>query len=384
MTSLSQRVSSLSPFLAMDVQRAAQQERAKGRHIVNMSIGEPGQGLPQQVTETIQARLGQEKVGYTDATGNQDLRARIARHYDEWYGVKVSPERIFITTGSSSAFLFIFLACFDIGQKVGIAQPGYPAYPNLLKGLGLEPVYLPGRYDFGYQPSIEDLKAVPDLAGLMIASPNNPTGSMLSNKDQMALMDYCRTAGITYISDEIYHGLHYGDKPSTALAFDDQAIVINSFSKYFLMTGWRLGWMVLPEHFVRPIEKIAQSFIISPPTLSQHAAVNIFDCYAELDQAVAHYRTNRDLLLQALPTMGFNKIAPADGAFYLYIDISDFSNDSMTFCQEMLSDIGVATTPGIDFDPDRGHRFMRISYSTDTAEIKEGIRRLQNWERLKA
>jgi aspartate/methionine/tyrosine aminotransferase len=290
-------------------------------------------------------------------------------------------ERIAVTTGSSGAFLVTFLACFDPGDKVAILRPGYPCYRNIFSALDIEPVDIPVGPDTRFQPTIEALEAAggSDLDGLLIASPANPTGSMLSHDELKALLDYCQAQEIRFISDEIYHGITYAGKATTAAEFDEGAVVINSFSKYFSMTGWRLGWAVLPEDLVRPVERLTQNLFISPPTLSQYAAMAAFDCGEELDANVARYARNREMLLRELPKAGFDRLAPADGAFYIYADVRRLTNDAVSFCAEMLHDTGVAATPGNDFDPVDGHSYVRFSFAGSTQEMGEAAKRLQAW-----
>lgn len=374
------RRAAIAPFVAMDVLRAANARAAAGEAVVHLEVGQPSAPAPLAVREAAGRAIGSERLGYTDALGLETLRRRIARHYREQYGVGVDWQRVVITTGSSGAFLLAFLAAFDAGERVGVATPGYPAYRNILAtlGVGVVPIRTAAETDFRLDAAaIEALPA--DLAGLIVASPANPTGAMLSAATLQGLVAQCVRRGIRLVSDEIYHGITYGTPAATALAFSDDVIVVNSFSKYYAMTGWRLGWMVLPEPLVRPIERLAQNFFISPPTLSQLAATAAFDCRAELDANVALYAHNREILLQALPAAGFAKLTPADGAFYLYADVGDRTGDSDAFCRKMLVETGVAATPGIDFDPLDGSRYVRFSFAGATEEIIEAARRLARW-----
>ena len=326
--------------------------------------------------------LRRDILGYTDALGVPALREAIARHYRGRYGIALDPARVVVTTGSSGAFLLAFLAAFDAGDRVGLAAPAYPAYRNILKALDLVPVELEAGSEERYQATVDLVRRAPaPLDGLIVASLANPTGTMLHAHELETLARHCETAGIRLVSDEIYHGITYGPREATALAAGNSAIVINSFSKYFSMTGWRLGWMVVPMSLLRAVECLTQNFFISPPALSQHAALAAFECGEELDRNVARYRENRDLLLAELPKAGFDRFAPADGAFYLYADVAHLTNDSEGFCRRMLREIGVAVTPGTDFDPARGHGTLRISFAGSTATMAEAVRRLKSWRR---
>jgi aspartate/methionine/tyrosine aminotransferase len=331
------------PFIVMDVLRAANEREAAGEEVLHLEVGQPGTPAPAPVRAAAKAALETAKIGYTDALGLRSLRARIARSYAELYGVELDPGRVVVTTGSSGGFLLSFLASFEPGDRVALAAPGYPAYRNILASLGVEPVLLPCDLEHRFQPTVELLDRVTaPLDGLILASPSNPTGTMLER-----------------------------DPAVSALELTDQAIVINSFSKYYSMTGWRLGWMVLPEDLLRPVECLAQNLFISPPTLSQIAAEAAFDCREELDGYVAAYARNRALLLGELPKAGFDRLAPADGAFYLYADVSRLTNDSQDFCRRMLAETGVAITPGNDFDPERGHHFVRFSFAGLEVEMAQ-------------
>ena len=368
------------PFIVMDVLRAANEREAAGEEVLHLEVGQPGTPAPAPVRAAAAAALEGARIGYTDAMGLPSLRARIARSYGELYGAEVDPRRVIVTTGSSGGFLLSFLASFEHGDRVALAAPGYPAYRNILSTLGVEPVLLPTDLEHRFQPTVEllDRVAAP-LDGLILASPSNPTGTMLGRAALSDLVAYCAARGIRLISDEIYHGITYEEPAVSALELTDEAIVINSFSKYYSMTGWRLGWMVLPEDLLRPVECLAQNLFISPPTLSQMAAEAAFECRAELDGYVAAYGRNRALLLRALPKAGFDRLAPADGAFYLYADVGQLTDDSEAFCRRMLAETGVATTPGVDFDPARGRRFLRFSFAGPEAAMAEAARRLKTW-----
>jgi aspartate/methionine/tyrosine aminotransferase len=370
------------PFIVMEVMRAANARQAAGGDVLHLEVGQPSSAAPARVIEAARAALSSDVIGYTEALGIPPLRRRIAAHYEENYGVTVDAGRIVVTTGSSGAFLLAFLAAFDAGDRVALAAPGYPAYRNILSALGVEPVSLPAGPATRFQPSPELLDRVEGpLHGLIVASPANPTGTMLDRAELARLAAYCAGRGIRLVSDEIYHGITYGPAATTALAVTDQAVVINSFSKYFSMTGWRLGWMVLPEDLLRPVECLSQNLFISPPTLSQHAAIAAFACRDELDANVARYARNRAVLLEELPKAGLNDLAPADGAFYVYANVARFTNDSEAFCKRMLAETGVAATPGIDFDPARGHTSLRFSFAGATADMVEAARRIKGWLR---
>ncbi|MCE2510700.1 MAG: aminotransferase class I/II-fold pyridoxal phosphate-dependent enzyme [Alphaproteobacteria bacterium] len=365
----------------MDVLRAANEREATGESVLHLEVGQPGTGAPEPVIEAARAALVAEPLGYTEALGLPALRERIAAYYGTRYGLDLAPARIVVTTGASGGFVLGFLSAFEPGDRIGIAEPSYPAYRNILVALDLEPVPIRTSLENRFQPTVDLLEAHEGgLDGLIVASPSNPTGTMLGSDELGRLAAHCREHGIRLLSDEIYHGITYGKAATTALAFDPEAIVVNSFSKYFSMTGWRIGWMAVPESLLRSIECLAQNLFISPPTLSQHGAQCVFDCTQELDAHVAAYAKNRDLLLEALPKAGFDKIAPADGAFYLYVDVSQFSDDSENFCRRMLAETGVAATPGIDFDPVEGNRYIRFSFAGSHATIAEAARRLMAWQ----
>jgi aspartate/methionine/tyrosine aminotransferase len=371
------------PFIVMDVLRAANERAAAGEDVIHLELGQPGTPAPSGVIEAAKRALDAEQIGYTEAFGMIELRQRIARHYRDTYGVTVPPDRIVVTTGSSGGFVLAFIAAFDPGDRVALAAPGYPAYRNILTAFGIEPVLLPAGPQSRFQPSVDLLDGVAgDLDGLIVASPSNPSGTMVDAAQLRTLVEYCRDRGIRLISDEIYHGITYSMDQASALGFTDDAVVINSFSKYFSMTGWRIGWMIAPEDLVRSIECLKQNLFISAPTLSQHAARAAFDCADELDANVARYARNRDILLDRLPRAGFGEFAPADGAFYLYADVSHLTNDSEAFCRRMLLETGVATAPGNDFDPARGRSFIRISFAGPTPEIEDAAARLTQWRGL--
>ena len=371
------------PFIAMDMLRAANMAEAAGHSVIHLEVGQPGTPAPEAVLDAARRALAEDRIGYTDALGIPPLREAIAGHYREQYGVAVDPAEIVVTTGSSAAFQLAFLAAFEPGDRVALAAPGYPAYRNILGALGLEPVLIEVGENAHYQPSPELLAEAGDLAGLIVASPANPTGTMIPPADLERLADYCRQRGIRLISDEIYHGITYESAAQTARAFGpaDQvgAIVVNSFSKYYSMTGWRLGWMLVPPDLARSVECLAQNFYISPPALSQLAAVPVFGCHAELDLHVARYRANRDRLIETMRQAGLTRFAPAEGAFYLYVDVSALTRDSVQFCRRMLDETGVATTPGRDFDPIHGDNWLRLSFAGSAEDIAEACGRLAAW-----
>jgi len=367
--------SQVDPFIVMDVMEAARQAEETGRHIIHMEVGQPSTGAPKGATEALKHALDTDALGYTVALGLPALRARIARLYGEWYNVDLNPERVVITPGSSGGFILAFTALFDSGDRVGIGAPGYPSYRQILKALGMVPVDLPAAVENRYQPVPADFAGM-DLKGLMVASPANPTGTMLDHASLGALIEAAQGQGASFISDEIYHGLEYEAKAVTALELSDDVYVINSFSKYFSMTGWRAGWLVVPEDHVRVLERIAQNMFICAPHASQVAALAAMDCTEELQANLAVYAKNRALMLDGLPKAGFDKIAPPDGAFYIYADVSDLTQDSRAFAAEILDKAGVAVTPGLDFDPVRGATTLRFSYARATADIEEGLARL--------
>ena len=370
------RRSSVDPFIVMDVMEAARQIEASGRHIIHMEVGQPGTGAPEAARSALAHSMQEDALGYTVALGLPALRKRIAELYGAWYDVDLNPDRVIVTSGSSGGFILAFTALFDTGDRVGIGAPGYPSYRQILKALDLQPVDIQTQMANRFQPVPEELAGL-DLAGLMVASPANPTGTMLDRAALGALIDATREQGASFISDEIYHGIEYEAKAVTALQITDEAYVINSFSKYFSMTGWRVGWMVVPEDHVRIIERLAQNLFICPPHASQIAALAALDATDELECNMNVYRANRALMIEGLPKAGFDKIAPPDGAFYVYADVSDLTQDARAFCVEVLEKAGVAVTPGLDFDPVRGHQTLRFSYARSTEDIVEGLQRLK-------
>jgi aspartate/methionine/tyrosine aminotransferase len=376
------RRSSVDPFIVMDVMEAARKAEAAGRHIIHMEVGQPGTGAPEAALRAVRQKMAQDSLGYTVALGLPALRNRIADLYGQWYDVDLNPERVIITPGSSGGFILAFTALFDTGDRVGIGAPGYPSYRQILRALDLCPVDIETAAENRFQPVPKDLEGQ-DLAGLMVASPANPTGTMLGESELGALIDAAAGQGASFISDEIYHGIEYEKKAVTALQVSDDVYVINSFSKYFSMTGWRIGWLVVPEDHVRVIERIAQNMFICAPHVSQIAALAAMDATDESDTNMGVYRANRDLMLNGLPDAGLTKIAPPDGAFYVYADVSDWTDDSRAFAAEILETAGVACTPGLDFDPKRGHQTLRFSYARSTQDIAEGLARMKTFLRAR-
>ncbi|MBT5646476.1 MAG: aminotransferase class I/II-fold pyridoxal phosphate-dependent enzyme [Rhodospirillaceae bacterium] len=371
------------PFIVMDVMAEANRREVAGEDVLHLEVGQPSTGAPSGVIEVAQATLVSDKLGYTEALGIDPLRERIARYYGETHDIDLAADRVVVTTGSSGGFMLAFLSAFDTGDRVALADPGYPAYRNILSALGIEAVAIPTTIDDRYQPTPELLDRVVRetgaIDGLIVASPANPTGTMLAAAEMKALTGYCDANGIRLISDEIYHGITYEGAGETALSFTDNAFIVNSFSKYYSMTGWRVGWMVVPEDLHRSVECLAQNLFISVPALSQRAACAAFDCREELDANVLRYAANRELLLRELPKAGLDRLAPADGAFYIYAEVGHLTNDSEAFCRQILAETGVAMAPGTDFDRERGRATVRISFAGDTATMGEAARRLQAW-----
>lgn len=368
----------------MDILAEANRLRQAGRPVISMAVGQPSHPAPKTALDAANEALKHGRVGYTDALGLRDLREAIASSYRLRHGAIIDPARIAVTTGSSAAFNLAFLALFDPGDAVAIARPGYPAYRNILKALGLHVVEVPVTAETGYTltpASLEraETKAGRKLKGVLLASPANPTGTVTGREALKRLVNYCDSRNIAFISDEIYHGLTFVGEETSAAEISENVVVINSFSKYYCMTGWRIGWMVLPEMLIRPIECLAQSMYISAPELSQLAAKAAFSAEDELDVYKESYRTNRDFLMSRLPELGLPLASPMDGAFYAYVDTSRYSNDSMDFAKRMLAEIDVAATPGLDFDPLEGHRALRFSYAGSVSDIAEAVGRIGGW-----
>ena len=381
--------SNVPPFMVMDVVAAAARLESRGRRIVHMEVGQPAVGAPATAVAAVRAVLGKGPHGYTEALGIASLRRRIAHAYSERHGadgngIEIDPDRIVVTTGSSAGFVLAFLAAFEAGDRVAVAVPGYPPYRHILAALGCEPVLIETSATTRWSLTGEALLAehrVRPLNGVVVASPANPTGTMMSAQALADLIRCAEDAGIAVISDEIYHGLDYAFAAQTAAGLSGDVIVINSFSKYFCMTGWRIGWMVVPPALVRPIERLQQNLAISVATLSQIAAEAAFDDRAELEKVKQGYEANRRILLDGLPRAGLTSFLPVDGAFYLYADIAPFSTDSVEFATRMLEEAGVAATPGIDFDPIHGRNFLRLCYAGAPEEMREAVERIGNWLR---
>jgi len=369
-------------FIVMDVMREANRLAQDGADILHLEVGQPATGAPEGVVAEATRLLRASPLGYTDALGLPRLRERIAEHYADTYGAAVDPARVAVTVGASGAFLLGFLAAFNAGDRVALAAPGYPAYRHILTALDIEAVELEATEQDRFQPTPALLDQVEGrIDGLIVASPSNPTGTMMAPDEFAELAGYCTRRGIRLVSDEIYHGISYGRAAITAAGLAPEALVINSFSKYFSMTGWRLGWMIVPPDLVRSVECLAQNMVISAPTLSQAAAIAAFDCHDELQANVRRYAANREVLLNELPKAGFSHFAPPDGAFYLYADVANLTNDSLEFCQRMLHETGVAAAPGKDFDGGRGHRFVRFSFAGSTETMAAAAKRLAAWRR---
>lgn len=364
----------VDPFIVMDVMEAARQAEAAGRHIIHMEVGQPATPAPARARAALAEALERDALGYTVALGLPELRAGIAALYGRWYGVDLDPARVIVTPGSSGAFLLAFSALFDAGDRIGLCEPGYPSYRQIMHALSLTTVPIRTEVAHRYLPRPGDLPE--DLDGLIIASPGNPSGTMADRETLAALIGAAQARGAAFISDEIYHGLHYGDRAVSALEISDDLFVVNSFSKYFSMTGWRVGWMVVPETHIRTVERLAQNMFICPPHASQIAALAALDAVDEAEAMRAVYAENRRLMIEGLPAAGFTAIAPPDGAFFVYADVSALTRDSRAFAAEILATAGVAVTPGLDFDPGRGATTLRFSYAGATEDIREGLARL--------
>ena len=381
---VSRRSQGVSSFIVMDVMSEAARIERSGGSVIHLEVGQPGHAAPRTARDAVARALEAGKVGYTEALGIWPLRERIAQHYQDWYGVSVDPARVIVTTGSSGGFTLAFLSMFDASQRVAISSPGYPAYRNILGALGLDVAEIATGPETRHALSgaaIEAAHRSAPLSGVLAMSPANPTGVVMSTEALRDVAATCRRLGIWFISDEIYHGLTYGQNAGTALVHDPDCVIINSFSKYFCMTGWRVGWMIVPEHLVRPIERLQQNMAISVPYLSQIGALAAFDGQDEMEQVRQLYARNREILMNALPRLGLGRFLPVDGAFYIYSDVSDLTNDSTDFCQRALSEAGVAMTPGLDFDTFNGQRFVRLSFAGPEADMHEAVKRLGAWRR---
>ena len=370
--------SNVDPFIVMDVMESARKAEANGKHVIHMEVGQPGTPAPKRAKQFISHEISNNDLGYTVTLGLPELRNRISKLYGDWYNIDLNPDRIIITTGSSGAFILSFAALFDVGDRVGIAAPGYPSYRQILKSQDLIPIDIFTELQNKFQPIPKDIKEN-NLNGLLVASPANPTGSMLDKKKLEALINTAHENKVSFISDEIYHGIQYENNPTSALEISNECYVINSFSKYFSMTGWRVGWMIVPEDHVRQVERLSQNLFICPPHVSQLTALSAMDAKEELNTNVEVYKKNRSILLEELPKAGLNKFSSPDGAFYIYIDISEYSKDSLNFCKEVLDKAGVAITPGLDFDQKRGNSTIRFSYARSTEDIIEGANRIKKF-----
>lgn len=372
------------PFYVMDVWLAAAERQRTHGDLVNLSAGQPSAGAPEPVRAAAAAALEANQLGYSVALGIPELREAIARSYADAHGLRVDPTDVVVTTGSSGGFLLTFLACFDVGDRVAVPSPGYPCYRNILAALGSEVIDVECGPETRFQPTVAMLDDIePPLDGVIVASPANPTGTVIPPEELAAIASWCAERGVRLISDEIYHGLVYPGAPQTSCAWNTsrEAVVVNSFSKYFAMTGWRLGWLLVPKSLQRAVDRLTGNFTICPPVLSQIAAVSAFtpQSVAEADGHLHHYGANRDLLLNGLRDIGIDRLAPTDGAFYVYADVSEHTGDSLAFCEKLLADTGVAIAPGIDFDTDRGGSFVRLSFAGPTCDVEEAIGRIGAW-----
>ena len=367
------RRGAIAPFYVMEVMRATAEREAAGHDVLHLEVGQPSTPAPAIARAAAKQAIDHDVLGYTTALGIEPLRRRIAQHYQQWYGVDVDPARVAVTMGASGACVLAFLSCFDVGDRVAVASPGYPCYRNMLQAFDVEVVDVAVGDDTRFQPTPELLDAQLPLDGLVVASPSNPTGTMIGAAQMSALLDWCRHNDVRLISDEIYHGICFDEPGVTAWRPDGEAVVVNSFSKYFSMTGWRLGWLLTPEPLADAVERLAQNLFIAAPSVSQWAGLAAFDAGDELEANVSRYRTNRQILLDGLPAAGLDRLAPADGAFYVWAATDHLADDSQALCATWLSDLGVAATPGVDFDPERGHQYVRFSFAGSTTDITEAV-----------
>lgn len=371
--------SEIAPFYVMEVMKAALAREASGAEVLHLEVGQPATPAPSGAIKAVEEALRTDALGYTGAAGMPELRTAISEWYRTRYGVAVSEDRIIVTTGASGSCVLGFLALFDAGQRVAVIEPGYPCYRNDLQALGIEVVAVPVGHESGFRPTTQQLDAIGRIDGLILASPNNPTGTVLPDQTLAEMVSWTEQQNVRLVVDEIYHGISYEEPTPTALSHSENVVVFNSFSKYFSMTGWRLGWVVAPPSIAPAIERLSQSFTIAPPTVSQLAGLAAMDCVDELEENVARYRENRALVLDGLVKAGLHKMAPADGAFYAWVDITELGINSQELCSRWLDEIGVATTPGIDFDTERGQDFVRLSYAGARSEIEEAMKRIQSW-----
>ncbi len=367
----------IDPFRAIAVSALAHRLKAEGRSVIHMEFGQPSTGAPPAAIAAAHHVLDNDPMGYWESP---ELKDRIVRHYADWYGVEIQPEQIILTNGASPGLVMALNMSFNPGDRIAFARPGYVAYRNNCRALHLEPVEVPCGEAERYQMTAKALAALdPAPKGLILASPANPTGTIIPRDELAAIAKVCRERGIIIISDEIYHGISYGMETPSILEVEPQALVVNSFSKYWSMAGWRLGWLIVPESGIDAARARMGNLFLTPPSLAQHAGLVAMDCTPELEANLKTYARNRELLLEAMPALGLARIAPPDGAFYIYADVSDYTDDALEFCQQLLQDTGVATAPGIDFDPVEGHHFIRISFAVSTPLIEEAIRRMIPW-----
>ncbi len=369
----------IAPFFVMEMMRAAAQREAAGGDVVHMEVGQPSTPAPSGARAAAKAAIDGDVLGYTSAVGIEPLRQRLAQHYADWYGHDTDADRIVVTQGASGAFTLAFLACFEAGDRVAVTSPGYPCYRNTLEALDIEVIEIAVTPETGFRLTAEAVESAGSLDGLVVASPANPTGTMLMADELGRLARWCHDSGVRLVSDEIYHGITYGTRAATAAAHSPSAVVVNSFSKYFSMTGWRLGWLLLPPDLVSPVERLAQNATIAAATVSQYAALGAFDSIDELEANVARYTANRRILLKGLPSAGIDRIAPPDGAFYIYANVDHLTDDSAELAAKWLAELGIATTPGIDFDPAEGHRYIRFSFAGSNDDMNQTVERLAGW-----
>ena len=369
----------IAPFFVMEMMRAAAQREAAGGDVVHMEVGQPSTPAPAGARAAAKAAIDSDLLGYTSAVGIESLRRRLAQHYADWYGHEADADRIVVTQGASGAFTLAFLACFEAGDRVAVTAPGYPCYRNTLEALDIEVVEIAVTPETGFRLTTDMVGSAGPLDGLVVASPANPTGTMLGPDELEQLADWCHRNEVRLVSDEIYHGISYGTEAATAAAHSPSAVVVNSFSKYFSMTGWRLGWLLLPPDLVAPVERLAQNATIAAATVSQHAALGAFESIDELEANVARYRANRQILLDGLPAAGIDRIAPPDGAFYIYANVDHLTDDSLGLAATWLAELGIATTAGIDFDPAEGHRYIRFSFAGSNDDMHQTVERLAAW-----
>ena len=381
---LNSKRSNIAPFLAIDMLTKANNLKLKGKDIIHMDVGEPGVSTPSHILKYAKEIVGKKKIGYTESIGIPELRQKISDHYKFWYDQEVSSNCIAVTSGASGAFVLALLALFDPGDKIVMMTPYYPAYVNAIRALNLDIIFIDGELDTSYQPTVEKLKKLKNnIKGVIVASPANPTGSTIKNATLRQIAQWCMKNNKVIICDEIYHGIEFDKKSNTILRYNKDAIVINSFSKYFCMTGWRLGWIIAPKNIINVIEKLSMSLFLCPSTIAQIIATKAFDNYDLLNKNVSIYRRNRELLVNFFEDKGFHKYAPADGAFYLYIDISNISNDSDNLANRLLQEAGVSVTSGKDFDYKLGKKFIRISYGDSNENVIEAIKRIRGWINLR-